>query len=52
MTKRCKKLEKDGVQWKSKWENANRALLEMAEEVRLLLRLYRIGYVKLVNENI
>ena len=33
MTKRCKKMEKDGAQWKGKWENANRALLEMAEEV-------------------
>ncbi|KAL4233589.1 hypothetical protein ACF0H5_008270 [Mactra antiquata] len=32
MTKRCKKLEKDGAQWRGKWENANRALLEMAEE--------------------
>ncbi|XP_045195733.2 alpha-taxilin-like isoform X3 [Mercenaria mercenaria] len=32
MTKRCKKMEKDGAQWKGKWENANRALLEMAEE--------------------
>jgi hypothetical protein len=26
-------MEKDGAQWKGKWENANRALLEMAEEV-------------------
>ncbi|XP_052237889.1 gamma-taxilin-like isoform X2 [Dreissena polymorpha] len=32
MGKRCKKLEKDGAQWKTKWEGANRALLEMAEE--------------------
>ena len=33
MTKRTKKLEKDGAAWKVKWENANRALLEMADEV-------------------
>ena len=33
MTKRTKKLEKDGAQWKVKWENANRALIEMADEV-------------------
>lgn len=32
MTKRIKKLEKDGAAWKSKWEHANKALLEMAEE--------------------
>ncbi|KAL3881569.1 hypothetical protein ACJMK2_027992 [Sinanodonta woodiana] len=32
MTKRIKKLEKESIQWKNKWENANRALLEMAEE--------------------
>ena len=35
MSKRCKKLEKDGAQWRTKWEGANRALIEMAEEVRL-----------------
>lgn len=34
MTKRIKKLEKDGAAWKNKWENANKALLEMVEEVR------------------
>lgn len=34
MTKRIKKLEKDGASWKNKWENANKALLDMAEEVR------------------
>ncbi|XP_022292525.2 uncharacterized protein LOC111103499 isoform X2 [Crassostrea virginica] len=35
MTKRIKKLEKDGAAWKNKWENANKALLEMAEEKTL-----------------
>jgi len=33
MGKRCKKLEKDGAQWKTKWEGANKALLDMAEDV-------------------
>ena len=32
MTKRIKKLEKDGASWKNKWENANKALIDMAEE--------------------
>ncbi|XP_052089960.1 alpha-taxilin-like isoform X3 [Mytilus californianus] len=32
MTKRIKKLEKDGAAWKNKWENANKALLDMVEE--------------------
>lgn len=31
MTKRIKKLEKDGGQWKTKWENSNKALLEMID---------------------
>ncbi|KAK3098845.1 hypothetical protein FSP39_023637 [Pinctada imbricata] len=35
MTKRIKKLERDGAAWKNKWENANKALLEMAEEKTL-----------------
>lgn len=33
MIKRIKKFEKDGVVWKSKWENVNKVLLEMVEEV-------------------
>lgn len=32
MSKRCKKVEKEGASWKSKWDNANKALLAMAEE--------------------
>lgn len=32
MTKRIKKLEKDGASWKNKWENANKALIDMVEE--------------------
>jgi len=31
MTKRIKKLEKDGVAWKTKWESSNRALIECME---------------------
>ncbi|XP_059171447.1 alpha-taxilin-like [Physella acuta] len=31
MTKRIKKLEKDGVQWKTKWEGSNKALIEQIE---------------------
>jgi predicted nuclease with TOPRIM domain len=35
MTKKIKKLEKESVMWKSRWENSTKALVEMAEEVRL-----------------
>ncbi|KAK3735691.1 hypothetical protein RRG08_020395 [Elysia crispata] len=31
MTKRIKKLEKDGLQWKTKWENSNKALIEQMD---------------------
>ncbi|KAH9519459.1 hypothetical protein Btru_002720 [Bulinus truncatus] len=31
MTKRIKKLEKDGLQWKTKWESSNKALIEQIE---------------------
>ncbi|XP_055889137.1 alpha-taxilin-like isoform X1 [Biomphalaria glabrata] len=31
MTKRIKKLEKDGLQWKAKWEGTNKALIEQIE---------------------
>lgn len=31
MTKRIKKLEKDGLQWKNKWEGTNKALIEQIE---------------------
>ena len=33
MTKKIKKLEKDTCMWKTRWENSNKALLDMAEEV-------------------
>ncbi|CAL9702177.1 unnamed protein product [Knipowitschia caucasica] len=35
MTKKIKKLEKETTQWRSKWENNNQALLQMAEEKTL-----------------
>ncbi|CAG5127999.1 unnamed protein product [Candidula unifasciata] len=31
MTKRIKRLEKEGLQWKSKWESTSKTLLEMYE---------------------
>nr|XP_044996057.1 gamma-taxilin isoform X1 [Jaculus jaculus] len=34
MTKKIKKLEKETIVWRTKWENNNKALLQMAEEVR------------------
>ena len=40
MGKRIKKLEKEGAQWRAKWENSNRALLDMAEEVRIISLFY------------
>lgn len=33
MTKKIKKLEKETIVWRTKWENNNKALLQMAEEV-------------------
>ncbi|KAJ8314882.1 hypothetical protein KUTeg_007032 [Tegillarca granosa] len=32
MSKKVKKLEKEGAAWKSKWEKSNKALIEMAED--------------------
>lgn len=34
MTKKIKKLEKETTMYRSRWESSNKALLEMAEEVR------------------
>jgi len=31
MTKRIKKLERENLQYKNKWESCNRALLEMVD---------------------
>ncbi|KAJ7300334.1 hypothetical protein JRQ81_000056 [Phrynocephalus forsythii] len=35
MTKKIKKLEKEIIVWRTKWENNNKALLQMAEEVSI-----------------
>jgi len=35
MTKKIKKLEKETAMYRSRWESSNKALLEMAEEVKL-----------------
>ena len=46
MTKKIKKLEKETTMWRSRWENSNKALLEMAEEVRPFVcsgQFYRMG---------
>ncbi|CAD5125033.1 DgyrCDS13273 [Dimorphilus gyrociliatus] len=32
MTKRMRKMEKDAVSWKTRWENSNKTLIQMAEE--------------------
>lgn len=37
MTKKIKKLEKETATWRQKWESSNKALLTLAEEVRLLI---------------
>ena len=34
MTKKIKKLEKETNMWRVRWENSNKSLLQMAEEVR------------------
>lgn len=36
MTKKIKKLEKETAMYRSRWESSNKALLEMAEEVKLV----------------
>lgn len=38
MTKKIKKLEKETAMYRSRWESSNKALLEMAEEVKQLLK--------------
>lgn len=37
MTKTIRKLEKETTMWRTRWENSNRSLLEMVEEVSLSL---------------
>lgn len=49
MTKKMKKLEKDTATWKSRFENCNRALLDMIEEVSSLshFKMHPFPHVKL-----
>ncbi len=39
MTKKIKKLEKETTMYRSRWESSNKALLEMAEEVIVILQI-------------
>ncbi|XP_059823993.1 gamma-taxilin-like isoform X1 [Hypanus sabinus] len=47
MTKKIKKLEKETTVWRTKWENNNKALLQMAEEKTLRDKEYKGLQVKL-----
>ncbi len=38
MTKTIKKLEKETIMWKQKWEKSNQSLLDLAGDVSLFLR--------------
>lgn len=40
MTKKIKKLEKETAMYRSRWESSNKALLEMAEEVKQIFFFY------------
>lgn len=42
MSKKVKKLEKEGAAWKSKWEKSNKALIEMAEDVSIYITYLKI----------
>lgn len=47
MTKKIKKLEKETIIWRSKWENNNKALLQMAEEKTVRDKEYKAFQIKL-----
>uniref|UniRef100_A0ACB8FIE1 Uncharacterized protein n=1 Tax=Sphaerodactylus townsendi TaxID=933632 RepID=A0ACB8FIE1_9SAUR len=47
MTKKIKKLEKETIVWRTKWENNNKALLQMAEEKTVKDREYKGFQIKL-----
>ncbi|XP_038307343.1 gamma-taxilin-like isoform X3 [Canis lupus familiaris] len=47
MTKKIKKLEKDMIMWRTKWENNNRVLLQMAEEKTVRDKEYKSFQIKL-----
>ncbi|KAM9038633.1 gamma-taxilin isoform X3 [Sarcophilus harrisii] len=47
MTKKIKKLEKETIVWRTKWENNNKALLQMAEEKTVRDKDYKAFQIKL-----
>ncbi|XP_067580872.1 gamma-taxilin-like isoform X2 [Pseudorca crassidens] len=47
MTKKIKKLEKEMIIWRTKWENNNKALLQMAEEKTVRDKEYKPFQIKL-----
>ncbi|XP_037678080.1 gamma-taxilin isoform X2 [Choloepus didactylus] len=47
MTKKIKKLEKETIVWRAKWENNNKALLQMAEEKTVRDKEYKAFQIKL-----
>ncbi|KAF7254695.1 Beta-taxilin [Varanus komodoensis] len=47
MTKKMKKLEKDTATWKSRFENCNKALLDMIEEKAMRAKEYECFVVKI-----
>ncbi len=51
MTKKIKKLEKETAMYRSRWESSNKALLEMAEEVKqIFVFAVKLKTNKLVSE--
>ncbi|XP_067844662.1 beta-taxilin [Heptranchias perlo] len=47
MTKRMKKLEKETMMWKNKWESCNKALLDMIEEREMRAKEYECFQLKI-----
>nr|XP_044620298.1 gamma-taxilin-like isoform X6 [Equus asinus] len=47
MTKKIKKLEKEMIIWRTKWENNNKVLLQMAEEKTVRDKEYKAFQIKL-----
>ncbi|KAB0354188.1 hypothetical protein FD755_023113 [Muntiacus reevesi] len=47
MTKKMKILEKEVIMWRTKWENNNKILLEMAEEKTVRDKKYKFFQIKL-----
>ncbi|XP_067901642.1 beta-taxilin [Heterodontus francisci] len=47
MTKRMKKLEKETVMWKTKWESCNKALLDMIDEREIRSKEYECFQLKI-----